>query len=230
MLTETFLNKQTVEKLYHVPGFAVFRWDERIKDASLGGGILIYVNCELNVKCQMDLETIDLEVLWLQICPFKSKRLLLMAGIYRPPDTKAKLDNKLVDNIKGTHLLNSEMISIGDPNINILDNACKKHRTVKALKDAKFTQLVTSITEPVSGTCLDHSWSNKPHRVLNISCPDIGILGHLSTIGVHLYKQSINGPKSHKYITYRNLKNLNKKEFLKTWMKHHGILPLSLRM
>ena len=43
---------------------------------------------------------IDLEVLWLQICPIKSKRLLLMAGIYHPPNTKAELDNKLVDNIE----------------------------------------------------------------------------------------------------------------------------------
>ena len=98
----------------------------------------------------------------------------------------------------------------------MLDNACRKYHIVKALKDYKCTQLVTSITRPVSGTCLDHIWSNKPDRVLNISCTDIGISDHLPTIGVRLYKQSINGPKSHKYITYRNLKNLNEKEFLKT--------------
>ena len=216
VLTETFFNKNTVEELYDVPGFDIFRRDRKVNNTNSGGGILIYVNNELNVKRRTDLEEADLEVLWLQLCPFKSKRQLFMAGIYRPPNTKAELDIKLVDNFERVHLLNSETILIGDFNINTLDNYYKKHRLVKALKDAKFTQLVTSITRPISGSCLDHIWSNQPDRVTHISCPNIGISDHLPTIGVRLYKQSTNTPKSHKYITYRNLKNLNETEFLKT--------------
>ena len=139
-----------------------------------------------------------------------------MAGIYRPPNIKSELDIKLVDNIERAHLLNSETILIGDFNINTLDNDCVKHRIVKALRDAKFTQLVTLITRPISGKCLDHIWSNKPDRVLDISCPDIAISDHLPTVGVRLYKLPLNVPKSHKYITYRSYKNLNDSEFLKT--------------
>ena len=214
VLTETFFNNRTVQELYHVPGFDLFRRDRK---TSSGGGILIYVNNELNVKRRTDLEVADLEIIWLQVCPFKSRRPLFMAGIYRPPNIKSELDIKLVDNFeRGAHLLNPEMILLGDFNINTLDKDCVKHRIVKALKDAKFTQLVTLITRPISGKCLDHIWSNKPDRVLNISCPNIGISDHLPTVGVRLYKQPLNAPSSHKYIIYRSFKNLNESEFLES--------------
>ena len=52
--------------------------------------------------------------------------------------------------------------------------------------------------------------------MLDISCPNIAISDHLPTVGVRLYKQPLNVPKSHKYITYRSYKNLNESEFLKT--------------
>jgi hypothetical protein len=108
------------------------------------------------------------------------------------------------------------MILLGDFNINTLDKDCVKHRIVKALKDAKFTQLVTLITRPISAKCLDHIWSNKPDRVLNISCPNIGISDHLPTVGVRLYKQPLNAPSSHNYIIYRSFKNVNESELLKS--------------
>ena len=50
VLTDTFFNNRTVQELYHVPGFDLFRRDRK---TSSGGGILMYVNNEpivLNVK------------------------------------------------------------------------------------------------------------------------------------------------------------------------------------
>jgi hypothetical protein len=94
VLTETFFNNRTVQELYHVPGFDLFR-----RDRKTSSGILMYVNNELNVKRRTDLEVADLEILWLQVCPFKSRRPLFMAGIYRPPNIKSELDIKLVDNM-----------------------------------------------------------------------------------------------------------------------------------
>ncbi len=107
----------------------------------------MYVNNELNIKRRIDLEESDLEVLWLQGCPFKSKRNILMAAIYRPPNVKCEVDKKLAENIERVHVLNCETFLIGDFNIDWLNCSHKKHNLVKALKDSKFTQLVTSVTD-----------------------------------------------------------------------------------
>ena len=114
-------------------------------------------------------------------------------------------------------MLNSETILIGDFNIDFLNCSYKKQRLVKAMKDSKFTQLVTTVTRPASNSCLDHIWSNTPNRIVNIVCPKICISDHLPIFGVRLYKQcSSNDINGHKYIVYRSLKKLNEDEFLKT--------------
>ncbi|PFX17087.1 putative RNA-directed DNA polymerase from transposon BS [Stylophora pistillata] len=64
------------------------------------GRILAFVNSSLQVKRREDLEETDLECLWLETCPFKSKRPLLIAGVYRPPSFKAADDKRLGKNIE----------------------------------------------------------------------------------------------------------------------------------
>ena len=77
----------------------------------------MYVNNELNIKRRTDLKESDLEVLCPQVCPLKSKRNILMAAIYRPPNVKCEVDKKLAENIERVHMLNRETILTGDFNI-----------------------------------------------------------------------------------------------------------------
>ena len=117
-------------------------------------------------------------------------------------------------------MLNRETILTGDFNIDWLNCSYKKHRLVKALKDFKFTQLVTTVTRPAINSCLDHIWSNAPARIVNIVCPNFAIC--LFWEYVRLYKQSsLNNTNSHNYIVYRNFKKLNEDEFLKTLYEIH---------
>ena len=74
---ETFFNSNTTEELYYIPGFELLRKDRN----SNGGGILVYVNTDLISMRRIDLENNNLEVLWLQVCPFKSKRPMLFGGV-----------------------------------------------------------------------------------------------------------------------------------------------------
>ena len=82
-INETFLNHQIPDSFYSVPGFKIYRRDRPLKT---GGGVMAFVNEELiiNVKRRTDLEQSDLESIWLEVFPFKSKRSLLFAAIYRP--------------------------------------------------------------------------------------------------------------------------------------------------
>ena len=58
-LTETFFNDSTPEELYRIPGFDLLRKDCKSCEVSRGGGILMYVNNELNIKRRIDLEESD---------------------------------------------------------------------------------------------------------------------------------------------------------------------------
>ena len=173
--TRIFFNDSTRKEFYRIPGFYLLRKGSKSCKASRGGEILMYVNNELNIKRRTDLKESDLEVLCLQVCPLKSKRNILMAAIYPPPNVKCEVDKKLAENIERVHMLNRETILTGDFNIDWLNCSYKKHRLVKALKDFKFTQLVTKGTRPAINSCLDHIWCNARARIVNIVCPNICI-------------------------------------------------------
>ena len=87
---------------------------------------------------------------------------MLFGGVYRPPNSNTDHDIKLADNIEKAYLLNLETIVLGDLNIDYLKPESNKHCLIKALRDTKLCQLVSSITSPISRSCLDHIWSNKP--------------------------------------------------------------------
>ena len=74
----------------------------------------MFVNGQLKLKRQDDLENLDLEVIWLDVFPIKSKRSLFISGIYRPPWYSLADDIRLEKNIEQAYLLNKEPILLGD--------------------------------------------------------------------------------------------------------------------
>ena len=64
---------------------------------------MVYVNDELNSKRRTDLENSELEVIWLQVCPFKSKRSILFGTIHRPHSNDKDIDLKLQRNLEAAY-------------------------------------------------------------------------------------------------------------------------------
>ena len=69
ILPETFCSVKVPDSFYSTSGYQMYRKD---RTGKFGGGILAYVNDSLQVNRREDLEEIDLECLWLEICPYKS--------------------------------------------------------------------------------------------------------------------------------------------------------------
>jgi len=216
-ISETFLKPDVPDCLYNIPGFNIFRKDRVNKN---GGGVMAFVNKKLSVIHRTDLEDIKLEILWLEIAPFKSKRSLLLAGIYRPPSSTKADDIALEKNIEKVDLLNKETVLMGDLNIDALNIAhYNKHCISKTLKNLHFKQLVREITRPVSGTCLDHIHSNNPQCIVGIVCPNIGLSDHLPVFATRQYSRSSernSQQKGNTYIKYRNMKNFDEDLFKST--------------
>ena len=228
VITETCFSNKTNEDLFALPGYDLYRKDRATRS---GGGVAIYVNTDLAVKRRADLEEPNLEILWLQVCPFKSKRPLLMAGVYRCPDAKVDYDRQLAENIERASLLNMKTILRGDLNLDYCrTQSFNRHRFVKDLKDSNFKQLVTEITRPASKTCLDHIWTNRPERITNIQCPNIYIFTYqfwecVCTNIVPLTKGS-----NTKALLTVTLKISITQNSLRTWRRPHGTLPSPLMM
>ena len=105
LLNETFLKPDILDSFYSIPGFTIFRRDRQTKN---GGGVLAFVTDELSVSRRKDLEDLNLEILWLEVAPFKSKRSLLLAGVYRPPSSTKADDIALENNIEKADLSNRD--------------------------------------------------------------------------------------------------------------------------
>lgn len=144
-----------------------------------GGGILAYVNFKLKENRRIDLEEKEIETLWLDIFPFNSKRPLLVGALYRPPSSNVDIDSRIERNIENAYLQNRGTIIVGDFNINYLDHAYNSHRLAKALKNMALSQVISSVTRPKSGTCLDHCYTSHPVFIANTSVLNIGLADHL---------------------------------------------------
>ena len=114
-IIETFLKPNVSGSVYEIPGYAMYRKDRA--GNKKGGGILAYVNSQLKANRLYDLEDKNVEIMWLSICPYSSKRALLVGTLYRPPSSNADADIKLENNVENAYLKNCEMHILGDFNI-----------------------------------------------------------------------------------------------------------------
>ena len=88
-LNETFLEPNVCDFLFNVNCFDIFRRDRPQ---------MAYVDAEIKVK-RTDMERSDMEIIWLEVCLFKSYRSLLIAGVYRPPSFSSEKTNIVMDHL-----------------------------------------------------------------------------------------------------------------------------------
>ncbi len=178
VINETFWDSTTLSECFKIPGYNLFRRDRTNRRAA--SGIAIYVNSALNhVKRRTDLEDNDIEVLWLELFPFKSNRKLILGGVYRPSNSKKETDNKLGMRFENVALLNVETVILGDFNVDYFDTNYHSHLLMKVLKSLLFSQLLKFASRPTSGKCPNHIWTHKPNFSHEASTRDIYISDHL---------------------------------------------------
>lgn len=146
---ETFLKPSKPDSMLELAGYTLHRRDR--PGQKKGGGIIAYVSNNVKGVHVSELDDDEVESLWLNINPHRSKRPILVGAIYRPPGSTADTDAKIESNIEAAYLRNQEIYILGDFNINYLDSvAYNNHRLVKALKSLNLTQVIKTVTRPQS--------------------------------------------------------------------------------
>lgn len=149
--------------LYHIEGY---NFVNRNRTKGIGGGVGCYIKENINWKRRHDLETENIESLWIEILVTKSKSFLI-ATFYRPPINSKHLPNDFNKNFNDlltkASAENKEILILGDFNVDYLKD--DNNKVIKeTFKLHGFTQLIkhaTRITKD-SETLIDLIATNKP--------------------------------------------------------------------
>ena len=90
--TESWLDNTVSDGEICIPGYKVYRKDRNRN----GGGIVLFVDEELR---RTDLESTDLEAVWLEIRE-RANRRALIGVIYRPPSSDSRFMVDLADTLQ----------------------------------------------------------------------------------------------------------------------------------
>ncbi|EDO35224.1 predicted protein [Nematostella vectensis] len=214
IITETWLSSSHTNEEYGIPGYHIERKDRTRKER---GGVMMYVSHAMAYTRLPTLESSDTELLCTQVIPCKSNCPIIIAGVYRVPNSTAVMDVKLEGLIGKIYITNKEALLLGDFNINFLKQQNHKHRLIKFLTSLGFTQTINEVTRPESHSCLDHVYTNQPQCITKTKVWNIGLSDHLPVCVVRRYKkkQDHAADKNHVYISYRDCKKLDEEALLK---------------
>ena len=210
-LSETKLNDIHPDSAFQVNGFQKpFRRD---REANSGGGILVYVRDGISCSRRSDLEHKNLECIWLEIKPVKSKPFLL-CNIYRPPNSTVQWNSIFEDCMENVLKEEKELYLMGDFNRDLL-NVQIKNAWTDYMEPFGLTQLLSEATRVTNDTrtLIDHIYSNCPENVNSLNIPNVGLSDHFPIFLTR--KMHVQPPKTNHYtISYRSFKNFDEAAFI----------------
>ena len=95
-------------------GIHTVRHDRKNKG---GGGLVVYILEKHKFIHRQNLECVNVESIWIEICPSNS-RCFLLANVYRPLSASIDWFHNFGDQLKGASCANLDIVILGDFNIN----------------------------------------------------------------------------------------------------------------
>lgn len=221
-ITESWLNNSYDNKDLMIQGFYPPERFDR-SDRS-GGGVAVYILSRYNFIRRSDIETQDVESVWVEI-KLKNQKPIIICTVYRPPDTNidqwiTKFERELDIAYSG----DSQIVVMGDLNINLNVPNDEKDKLCTCLGQYDMHQIIADCTRctPHSETLIDHVWSTSPEKITEWKVPKYGLSDHFPTCAVISSKWAAS--KDHMTIKYRSFKNFDSQSFT----EELGCLPWSV--
>ena len=126
-----------------------------------------------------DLETADVEMLWLEVKNNRQKPFLL-CYCYRPPSSTSDWIVKIKTAIEKANIEQKEIIMLGDFDINLLNETSTKRQWIDTTNNLNLKQLVqtpTRVTD-TTATLIDHVFTNYCENIINVTVPVYAISDH----------------------------------------------------
>ena len=134
-VTESHLDNNVDSAELSIEGYSSpFRKDRNAH----GGGVLVYVSNQLMAKRIQDIETPDIESIWLEII-FPNYSLLLCC-IYRPPNSLVDFWTYFQYSVEKAITYNPQIVITGDLNVDLLTN--KTHKLIDIINTFQFINCI----------------------------------------------------------------------------------------
>ena len=176
-MCETFLDENTGDNILHMDGFNFERKDRSVlRDDSLstkrGGGVVVYIADYIRYmyKRRTDLESADIESIWLEI-NLKNTKPILISSVYRLPNSSVQWLNDFSLQVENAASQTDEIYFLGDFNINLLSDETQSRLWSHSLEAFDLSQLVKEATRVTAhlATLIDHVYTSQPDKVTECS-------------------------------------------------------------
>ena len=116
-LCETFLTENACDNILHIPGYTFERRDR--KSNRKGGGLIVFISNQITYTRRLDIESNEIESIWIQVNIQGSKPFLLNF-VYRPPDVHQTWIDLYEGQIETANIFKFETHIVGDLNLNCM--------------------------------------------------------------------------------------------------------------
>ena len=204
-------NQQFSDNELNITDYNMFRKDRQ----SHGGGLIVYTKSNLACIHRDDLETEEIETLWLEVKNNKQKPFLL-CYCYRPPSATSTWMESFESMMELAILEAKEIIVMGDFNVNVMNDSSSTRNWLLTTGSSNLTQLVTKPTRvtPTSETLIDHAYTNTPDNIIEVTVPVLGVSDHYPVCITRKLSKTFDIGPVHKFINYRCTKTFDEDQFL----------------
>ena len=210
--SETKLKCHKPINFFRIDGFQMpFRKDNV---SNGGGGIMVYVKNGINAKRRDDLETNDIQCVWLETTPYWGKSFLI-GNMYRPPNSKVEFNDKFENFIDYVMREEKEIISMGDFNKDLFNEEIGTEwiNFTTSLGLGQLISIPTRVTE-TSSTLIDHIYTNCEENILRVHVGKFSLSDHYAIFGNRKLNSQLRNKKHHT-ITYRSFRHFDENMFIK---------------
>ena len=208
-LSETWLDEKTQSSAFNIENYAFERKDRK----SHGGGVACYIREDIKYMRRYDLESETLECMWLEL---KQRRgpAFFLGVYYRKPDSGIDHLNDLEENFENVLALSTNVIVMGDFNVNMLT---QNNFTVKVNEMCNLLQFNQVIKEPTrvtphSRTLIDLILVSNTMGDLDSGIHSVGLSDHSLIYVILKIERMKNRPK---ITSFRSFRRFNEESFRK---------------
>lgn len=210
-ISETRLDSRVTDTLIQIPNYSVLR-----RDGSEHGhtGLALYIHASianLTVR-RTDLETKNVECMWVEVKHSKSSALLV-GYVYRNPAERQCWRDDFESMMDKVNACGSNILLLGDFNIDLNKPQLAWANTTSLFGLHQLVQDPTRVTS-TSTTLIDHIYTNHASMVSRVSVSKESFSDHYPVFCTWSFKLPKRPPKGHTTIKYRSFKNFNQSEFL----------------
>ena len=206
---ETFLNNTYLDNEIYIEGYNLFRRD---RVGKIGGGLVIYCKDGYICSRRVDIESNDIESVWLEFNIIGQKSILICYA-YIPPDSSKTWLDLFENQLEKAFSDNKELIVLGDFNIDLVRD-CPVKQWNDITTSFNLEQMIkspTRITDTTS-TIIDHIYTTNPSYINETSVPRLALSDHFP-VCVSWKKPKTFTKTGHIAIKYRDVTKLSKEAF-----------------